>query len=321
MSQPLPPLKFDPIIKPLPWGGRKLESLFAKPLPPAQPCGESWEVVDLAHDQSTVVGGPWAGAPLAALVRDHGEALLGEAGLLQGRFPLLFKFIDAADTLSVQVHPDAATAARLGGGARPKTEAWAILDAEPGAVLYLGLREGVGRDELAAALDQGTVAELLQPVEVQPGEFYFLPSGALHAIGAGIVLAEIQQSSDTTYRVFDWNRVGLDGKPRQLHVEQALASIHFDLRGRIRAAAPRSGRPGVRCEHFSFERIRLAAGDAVPLEGGRPRIVACIAGGGTLSGHGGEPLALALGQTCLLPACLSTQLESRQEGTFLAIRV
>ncbi len=321
MSDALPPLRFDPIIKPLPWGGRKLGALFAKPLPDEVPCGESWEVVDLPGDQSQVAGGALAGATLEALVRDRSEELLGEAGLLDGRFPVLFKFIDAAQTLSVQVHPDAETAARLGQGARPKTEAWFILEAEPGAKLYLGLKEGAGERELAAALADGSVAELLNAVEVKPGQFYFLPSGALHAIGEGIVLAEIQQSSDTTYRVFDWNRVGLDGQPRQLHVEQALASIHYDMRGQIKAAAPLSGRPGVRCEFFSFERVGLGAGDQVPLTGGRPQIVACIEGAGELVDTGVAPRRIGLGQTWLLPACRSAQLASDAGGVFLAIRV
>ena len=140
MADALPPLKFDPIIKPLPWGGRKLGELFAKPLPDEVPCGESWEVVDLPGDQSRVSGGTLAGTTLEALVGERPEELLGEAALLDGRFPVLFKFIDAAQTLSVQVHPDAQRAAEIGGGARPKTEAWFILEAAPGAKLYLGLK-------------------------------------------------------------------------------------------------------------------------------------------------------------------------------------
>jgi mannose-6-phosphate isomerase len=320
MNELLPPLKFVPLIKPLTWGGRKLESLFRKRLPIGTPCGESWEVVDLPGDQSVVSEGTWAGHCLDGLVRERPEELLGETELLQGRFPLLFKYIDAHQTLSVQVHPDGPRAEKLGGGARPKTEAWYILQSEPGAKLYLGLREGCGRPELDAALADGSVADLLHAVEVEPGQFYFLPSGALHAIGAGIVLAEIQQSSDTTYRVFDWNRVGLDGKPRQLHVEQALASIHYDKRGQLPAAPPRSGRPGVRCELFSFERVGLSAGSQVPLIGGRPHIVACLEGNGELVDSGVEPVGLALGETCLLPACRTAQLTSAEGGVFLVVR-
>jgi mannose-6-phosphate isomerase len=321
MTSPLPPLKFTPIIKPLPWGGRKLENLFSKVLPDGLPCGESWEVVDLPEDQSVVAEGPLAATSLSSLVKTRPDELLGEADLLMGRFPLLFKLIDATQTLSVQVHPDEGAAGRIGGGARPKTEAWYILQADPGSVLYLGLKEGIGRQELRAALQAGTVGDLLGAVEVRAGDFIYLPSGALHAIGSGILLAEIQQASDTTYRVFDWNRMGLDGKPRQLHVEQALESINFDLRGKPPHASPLSGRPGIRCRLFSFERVSLGAGTETPLEAGRPRIVCCIEGRGKVGGTGTDPVALQVGQTCLIPACHAVGLTSESGGAFLLVRV
>jgi mannose-6-phosphate isomerase len=321
MTSPLPPLKFTPIVKPLPWGGRKLETLFSKVLPDWLPCGESWEVVDLPEDQSVVAEGPMAATSLSSLVKTRSDELLGEAELLMGRFPLLFKLIDATQTLSVQVHPDEEAAGRIGGGARPKTEAWYILQADPGAVLYLGLKEKIGREELRAALQAGTVGDLLNAVEVQAGDFIYLPSGSLHAIGSGILLAEIQQASDTTYRVFDWNRMGLDGKPRQLHVEEALESINFDLRGKPPHAGPLSGRPGIRCKLFSFERVGLGAGAETPLEAGRPRIVCCIEGQGSVGGTGTDTVGLRVGQTCLVPACRAAGLTSESGGVFLLVRV
>jgi mannose-6-phosphate isomerase len=321
MTDILPPFKFVPLIKPLPWGGRKLQSLFGKPLPDDLPCGESWEVVDLPDDQSRVADGPLAGTTLAELAASHREQLLGETDLLLGRFPVLFKLIDAKQTLSVQVHPDEECAERLGGGARPKTEAWYILHAAPGARLYLGLKEGVGRAELERALESGEVAELLYEVRVQPGDFVYLPSGTLHAIGGGLVLAEIQQASDTTYRVFDWNRVGLDGKPRQLHVQEALASIHFDVRGKPDHMAPRSGRPGILCSAFSFERVGLGPGDQAVLDAGRARIICCVEGTGTVTHAGGDPIGLGLGATCLVPAGRAESLRSDAGGAFLLIRV
>ena len=321
MASPLPPLKFTPIIKPLPWGGRKLESLFNKVLPDGLPCGESWEVVDLPGDQSVVADGPLAANSLSSLVKTRPDELLGEAAPLMGRFPVLFKLIDATQTLSVQVHPDEEAAGRIGGGARPKTEAWYILQADPGAVLYLGLLEGVGREDLRAALRAGTVGDLLMPVEVCAGDFIYLSSGSLHAIGSGIVLAEIQQASDTTYRVFDWNRMGLDGNPRQLHVEEALESIDFDLRGKPPHASPHSGRPGIRCKLFSFERVGLGAGSVTPLEAGRPRIVCCLEGEGSIGSTGIDPLTIRVGETCLVPACRATGLMSENGGVFLLIRV
>lgn len=314
-------LLFEPLIKVSPWGGRKLGSMMKKKLPSEEPCGESWEIVDLPSSQSIVVSGPRSGEALGSLVRKNPAQVLGDARLLQGRFPVLFKFIDAAQTLSVQVHPNAESAAKLGHGARPKTEAWYILAAEPDAKLYLGLKEGVDESDLSVALHNGTVAELLFEVDAEPGEFYFIPSGLLHAIGGGILLAEIQQASDTTYRVFDWNRLGLDGNPRQLHVEQALASINFQIRGQVPARTPESGRPGVRCDAFSFEKVDLANGSESVFDGGRPSILACIDGEGVLKGTDFEPITLSLGQSCLLPAISSGLLSCDASGTFLVIRV
>jgi len=317
----LPPLKFTPLVKPVPWGGRNLMTLFGKSLPAGVPCGESWEVVDLPDDQSVVIEGPLASRDLAWLVAQRREELLGEAELLMGRFPVLFKLLDAAQTLSVQVHPDEDACRRLGVGARPKTEAWYILRAEAGARLYVGLAEGVTTNEFRRAIDTGQVEPLLRAVEVEPGDFVYLPSGTLHAIGAGIVLAEIQQSSDTTYRVFDWNRVGLDGKPRALHVDQALESIHFDISGKPPHALPLSGRPGIRCPAFGFERAGLGVGCETPLDAGRPRIVCCVEGTGQISQTGQRPVPLKPGETCLVPACRAESLMSEKGGTFLLIRV
>lgn len=322
MPEPLPPLLFAPIVKPLPWGGRRLELRLGKRLPVGTPCGESWEVVDLPGDQSLVLDGPLCGTTLAKLAAHRGEELLGDVPLSRGRFPLLFKFLDAHESLSVQVHPDE-QAAREIRGASPKTEAWYILDADPGAVLWIGLRQGVSLEHLTAAIREGAgVLELLEPVPARPGEFHFLPAGTLHAIGAGVLLAEIQQSSDTTYRVYDHGRLGLDGRPRSLHIDEALLSIRPDLSGSgIRALQPLSGRPGVRCQAFSFERIGLSPGDVCFLEGGRPQIVATVLGAGALREGSRPPVPLPLGQTCLVPACRTVKLEATAAGSvFLLIR-
>ena len=189
----LPPLmRFAPIYKHVVWGGRRLGPLLGRDLPGEDPVGESWELVDLPDDQSAVVGGPIDGATLGELRGAQQAELMGETGLLEGRFPLLLKFIDAARTLSVQVHPDEDACARLGGGARPKTEAWYIIDREPGASLYAGLRPGVTRERFAEAISGGEVEQLLHRLPVEPGDFVYLPSGTIHAIGEGIVLAEVQ---------------------------------------------------------------------------------------------------------------------------------
>lgn len=219
------PITFEPLYMERVWGGRRLEELFGRPLPVGTPVGEAWEVVDRAEEQSVVDAGEHAGRTLHSLWTEDRE-LFG-ARARGERFPLLVKLLDASQTLSVQVHPPAAVASSLGG--EPKTEMWVLLDTAPGAHLFAGLRAGVTREAFEAALAAGEdVSALLQRIDVAPGDVMFLPSGRVHAIGAGCVLTEIQQSSDTTYRVFDFNRPGLDGTPRELHVEQSLASIDWD---------------------------------------------------------------------------------------------
>ena len=212
------------------WGGQKLADLFGKNLPAGKRVGESWEIVDREEAQSVVAEGPFTGKTLHDLWTNYRAEIFGNAqeapnptGL--SRFPILIKLLDAEEKLSLQVHPPAKVATRLGG--EPKTEFWYVARADPGAELYVGLRKKSTVEEFRRALDAGTAAEHLHAVKVKAGDGMFLPSGRFHAIGGGNVLVEVQQNSDTTYRVFDWNRVDDSGKPRQLHVEQALASIDF----------------------------------------------------------------------------------------------
>jgi len=220
------PLTFHPLFKTRPWGGRRIESLYGKPLPPGVQIGESWEISDRPGDESIVANGPLAGTSLRQLMEQHGNAILGGAKAAAGsRFPLLCKILDARERLSLQVHPPGHLAAALGG--EPKTEMWYIADAAPGAELFVGLRPGVTREVFETKIATGEVADCFHRIPVKRGDTMFLPSGRVHAIGAGLVIFEIQQNSDTTYRVFDWNRPGLDGKLRELHVPQSLASIDF----------------------------------------------------------------------------------------------
>ena len=221
------PLVFHPLFKERVWGGRELETLFGKPLPPGKPIGESWEISDRPNDESLVANGKFAGETLHQLMEKYRREILGDARPAAGnRFPILCKILDAREKLSLQVHPPAPKAAELKG--EPKTEMWFIADAAPGAELFVGLKRGVKRSEFEKRIADGTVAECFHRVPVRAGDTMFLPSGRVHAIGAGLVIFEIQQNSDTTYRVFDWNRMGLDGKPRELHVPQSLASIDFE---------------------------------------------------------------------------------------------
>lgn len=224
------PLTFQPLPQQRIWGGRQLETQFHRRLPdPSAPYGESWDLVDRPDAQSVVTGGmpSLVGLTLNDLWTHHRKEVFGSSleSHPSQRFPLLMKILDAREDLSIQVHPPEALAHQLNG--EPKTEMWFIAHAEPGAKIYAGLRPGVTREQFIASTKDGTVADLVHVLHPRSGDCLFIPSGRIHAIGAGLLIYEIQQNSDTTYRVFDWNRLGLDGKPRELHVEQSLASIDF----------------------------------------------------------------------------------------------
>jgi mannose-6-phosphate isomerase len=226
---PILPIRFNAIYQERVWGGRELERLYGRALPrEGVPYGESWEISDREEAQSVVVsdGGEYAGMTLHELWDD--EVTRGKVfgdGFFLERFPLLVKILDCRDDLSVQVHPPVELASELGG--EPKTEMWYIAGADEGAKLYVGVRNGVTLESFEESLVNGTVESQLHAISAFAGESIFIPSGRLHAIGAGNLIYEIQQNSDTTYRVFDWNRVGLDGVPRALHVEQSLRCIDF----------------------------------------------------------------------------------------------
>jgi len=301
------PLLLEPRFKERVWGGRRLEVLYGKPLPPGRPIGESWEVTDRPGDVSVIRNGPWAGRDLRWLMETHRSGLLGEAADAGGRFPLLVKILDARELLSVQVHPTAEVAGLLGG--EPKTELWYITEAEPGSEIYAGLRRGVTREEFERRLREGTVAGCIHRFGVRRGDAVFLPSGRVHALGAGLVLYEIQQNSDTTYRVFDWDRVGLDGRPRELHVAQALESIRFDdvepgpLPELWEAVGGSERRRLVRHELFRVDVWRWRHPAVEEWPGGRCRILGVVEGHVTVRG-GGEGVELGPGTFCLVPAGL-----------------
>lgn len=220
------PITFRPLYMQRIWGGRELERVYGRSLPdPTQPFGESWEIVDRENEQSIVDEGPLSGKSLHDLWTHHRKEIFCDGNQQHPRFPILIKILDARDDLSIQVHPPARLAASLNG--EPKTEMWFIADCEPGAKLYVGLKHGITRDGFEKSIADGTVADCVHSLTPKPGDSIFIASGRLHAIGAGFLIHEIQQNSDTTYRVFDWNRCGLDGKPRDLHVAESLASIDF----------------------------------------------------------------------------------------------
>jgi len=298
---PTGPLRFSPLVKRALWGGRRLGEL-GKPLGDGADYAESWEIVDHGADQGTVIDGPWAGRTLGELTRAEGPALLGRHAP-QERFPLLFKFLDCRDRLSVQVHPDDAQAARLDPPDLGKTEAWVVLDALPGSVIYAGLKRGFDRHAFEREVARGTSELCLHKFEPRAGDCLFLPAGVVHAPGAGLLLAEIQQASDTTFSMHDWIRVGLDGKPRKLHVDEALDVIRYDYGPAVPRPPAATSDPRVTilaaCEKFVLERVELAAGDRCPIGGDeRFRILAVTAGTAEIDG-----LRLTRGATCLLPAC------------------
>ncbi len=292
------PLKFEAIFKERIWGGQGLKEVFGKDIPADKRIGESWELADLPDDKSVIVNGPLAGKNIAEAIEECGAAITGKDDYTPP-LPLLIKILDAQTKLSVQVHPDEATCARTGKG-DPKTECWYIIDAKDGAAIYKGLKAGTTRQEFAAAIENGTCAELLERIEVTPGQCHFLPSGTAHAIGEGLLIAEIQQPSDTTYRVFDWNRVDDDGKGRQLHVADALESIHFDPSGDD-LSVKTEGRL-VDSDEFKVDKAAGDAGSKSVLTAGQMKVFTIISGTGTISGEGIEDVGFARGDTLLIPA-------------------
>lgn len=223
------PLRLGRICVEKVWGGRTLERVPGIRLDADGPIGETWELVDRTDHNSLIRGGPHEGSALRDLMATDRDALLGQAvATAEERFPVLVKYLSASKPLSVQVHPDDATAKSLRAGESGKTESWFILDAEPGSLVYLGLNPDVDLSRFAAVAAGPGIVDLLRPWPVSAGQFVHVPAGTLHAIGEGITLVEVQQNSDVTYRLYDWGRVGLNGKPRKTHVDQCLLAINYD---------------------------------------------------------------------------------------------
>jgi len=318
------PFIFQPILKERVWGGRELERLYAKPLPPGRPIGESWEISDRPGDASVITNGPLAGKNLRWLMENHAAEILGGAKpAAEGRFPLLCKILDAREKLSLQVHPPAAKAAELGG--EPKTEMWFIADAAPDASLYAGLKRGVTRAAFEKKISDGSVADCFHRIPVRAGDAMFLPSGRVHAIGSGLVIFEIQQNSDTTYRVFDWNRTGLDGKPRELHVAQSLASIDFSdfepklIGTKFTTDGKIQTRLLVSDPLFTVETWKLNSGAGGLLKPKKLQIVAATCGEIEVR-SGMNSVNLSAGQFCLIPASLErTEILTKSDAALLRV--
>lgn len=323
------PLVFEPYFRPQIWGGRRLGRFLDRRLP-AGPCGEAWMLSAHAEHVSRVADGPLRGTPLTELWTARAAELRGRADRA-GAFPLLVKYLDCQDLLSIQVHPNDETAARLCPGESGKTEAWVVIEAEPTARIYAGLRPGITPAALERHLDAGTLDECLHSFAPRPGQSLLLPAGTVHAAGGGLLLAEVQQSSDATFRLFDWNRAGPDGRPRALHRREALMAIDWSP-GPVVAAEgrPLAGLPaGVRgerlvaCPYFAMDRYELAAPLPLPYPG-QMAVWMVLAGALLLSGQQTTYARwFRTGETLLVPAAAPalrwTPAEPASPATLLGI--
>jgi mannose-6-phosphate isomerase len=299
------PLIFRSVYQSLVWGGRRMAA-WGRVLPDG-PIGEAWELADHPRGMSVAAAGPFAGRTLRELVEGAGAALVGD-GFSGGEFPLMVKLIDARHRLSVQVHPDAEIARRLGVGQHGKTECWVFL--EDGGEIFHGTAAGIGRAAFERALAEHNVAGALNRFEARKGDVFFLPARTVHALGEGCLLYEIQQTSDITFRVYDWDRLGLDGRPRPLHVAESMATIDFSSVDfgpkRPESWYPLAGSAGsrsrvlVECSHFSLHE-QIVRGTAEQKTPAACAVVTCLAGQGTLSTDAGEVPFLPM-QTVLVPA-------------------
>ncbi len=314
------PFKFKPRFVQKMWGGRRIETSLGKKLPPQHPIGESWELFDFPPGvidaspnwvSSEIANGPFAGRSLHSVILDFGRAVHGDVPLLApaGQFPILIKYLDARENLSVQVHPDQ-TYTSSHPGTHLKTEAWYVVENDPGAKLYHGLKAGATRDAFAQAIQNGAVDALVNALPVKAGDCFYLPSGTVHALGAGILVAEVQTPSDTTFRVFDFNRVDpASGKPRSLHVAEALQCIDFHDN-----SPPQQTRTHVAqvfstvsrlltCPYFTIEKVRFSEGVEQTLPYDQPVVWMMLHGKAQLRVEQmSEPTHLAKGDTLLLPA-------------------
>lgn len=317
-SQPLYPFRFTPILKRYIWGGRKLQTVLGKPADDHPDTAESWEIVEHPSGTSLLENGPLAGKSLSDLLQQFATQIYGQH-FPQPRFPLLFKLLDCNRHLSVQVHPTDAEAAKLTPPDLGKTEAWIILAAEPGALLYAGLKRGFDRAALEREVARGTTELCLHKIEPKVGDCYFIPAGVIHALGAGLLVAEIQQSSDTTFRLFDWNRVGADGKPRPLHIRESLDATNFGFGPISAQVAKPTEQPHVQrlvhCDKFvldrwtSFQEETLGGDNCF-------HILSVLQGSVQIAGDPSEQ-PLSMGQSALLPASLGPTLLTASPETIL----
>ncbi len=305
------PLLFQPIYQLRPWGGRALGEVLHRKDLPGGPVGESWDIVDRPEACSVVAGGPLEGRTLREVLLEHSARIMGPSWEPSRPFPILVKWLDCRERLSLQVHPPAEIALSLGG--EPKTENWYLAHTTPGAALLAGLTRGVTPEGFAKALQNNDLEPLVSRHPVVSGDSLFVPSGHLHAIDAGCLILEIQQNSDTTYRVYDWGRVGLDGRPRQLHVRESLASINFrdSTPGLLHTAGCGGETLLVDSPVFRLRKVTLPAGETWSHHAGEGPALVGVVRGGLVSG---DETPLPFGTNCLLSHAFPCKLVAGVEG-------
>ena len=317
------PLKFQNIFKSVVWGGEKIAP-FKGVNTQQKNIGESWELSGVKGNESIVAEGPLAGRTITSLAEEYKGALLGEKvyAATGAEFPLLIKFIDARDDLSIQVHPDDALAAERHNGSKGKTEMWYVVQADEKAHLMSGLNKEITPEEYAAKVADNTITDVLHDYDVHAGDVFFLPAGRIHSIGKGCFIAEIQQTSDITYRIYDFGRLGLDGKPRELHTELSKAAIDYtvlpDYKTQYQSIKNQDNEI-VSCKYFTTSLYELDKEVTKDMSGLDSFVIAiCVEGCGSLTDSEGNTVSLSQGETVLVPAC-SRSFTLRPEGNMKVI--
>ncbi len=322
---PLYPLRFEPLYEYRPWGGRQLAGLLTKPLSGDGPIGEAWVLSDRQDHQSRVADGPLKGQGLGQLLDKFPQHMMGVLGPRPGRFPLLLKFLDARELLSVQVHPSDHQTAYLPAGDTGKTEAWVVLEAGPGSRVYAGLRPGTSAGSLRSAVSNGELVDHLACFVPTPGDAILLPAGTVHSVGGGVVVFEVSENSDVTFRLYDWDHVDAGtGQRRALQVDQALDCADF-ARGALGPVVPvvETTAPVLRerlfdCEYFRLWRTRGPSPFSVGAAG-EVRVLVCTDGAGYVE-HGGSTYAIARGDVMVLPAVIGRcPFRPSEEATLLEV--
>jgi mannose-6-phosphate isomerase len=303
MSSPWQPIVFEPYLRPQIWGGRALGERFAKRLDTPEPYGESWEISGHPHHVSIVAEGPHQGKSLTELCQTNPREIFGDSIPADGKFPLLIKLLDCHDLLSVQVHPDDARASAILGDERGKTEAWVVIDSAPTGEIYAGLKPGMDRARFEQHMQAKTTGEALHRFHPKAGDCVFIPAGTVHTMGGGVLIAEVQQTSDATFRIFDWNRVDRAGNSRALHLQESLAAIDF-AKGPVAPVVPTPlarGERLVECEFFVMD--RFCGTSPTPVPEGLLSIWMMLTGSASLVGRAGDyRRGFVAGETILVPA-------------------